>query len=145
MRYNMLEYEIKENRIKHILGVARRCYEIAKKEQFDEDFCQKMYLLGWIHDVGYDFEPHNHEQASAKLLGMFTNDDTALEALKYHDEWGMKPRSAEHRILMMADMTTDSQGNKVTIEQRLEDVARRFGKESETYKKAYKATRQWVE
>ena len=40
---------ISENRLHHILGVARKAYKIAKDMGKDENFCRKCFMLGWIH------------------------------------------------------------------------------------------------
>ena len=61
---------ISEDRLHHILGVARKAYKIAKEEGFDEDFARKMFMIGWLHDIGYEFskEPDNHAEESVNLL-----------------------------------------------------------------------------
>ena len=45
---------ISENKIKHILGVARRCKEIAKKQGLSEQEQNACYVMGFLHDIGYD-------------------------------------------------------------------------------------------
>ena len=61
---------ISENRIHHILGVARKAYKIAKDMGFEEDFCRRCFMLGWIHDVGYEFaeKQSEHPDISAEML-----------------------------------------------------------------------------
>jgi HD superfamily phosphodiesterase len=46
---------ISEDRLKHILGVSRKAYRIAKDRGHDEKFARKMFMAGWLHDVGYEF------------------------------------------------------------------------------------------
>lgn len=51
---------IDNNRLQHIIGVARKCYSIAKSHGHNEDFCKKMFMLGWCHDIGYEFDRPNY-------------------------------------------------------------------------------------
>lgn len=61
---------ISEARLHHILGVARKSYKIAKEMGYDERFCRRCFMLGWIHDVGYEFseKQSEHPNVSAELL-----------------------------------------------------------------------------
>lgn len=134
---------ISEDRLHHILGVARKCYRIAKEREFDEDFCRKMFLLGIIHDLGYEYaeEQDQHPYASEELLKTLIKDNSkdslkALHAIRTHGR-DTKTKTQEWIILNIADMTTDSKGNDVTVEQRLEDIKNRYGADSKQYMTAY--------
>ena len=53
---NDTEYSgISDNRLHNILGVARKAYQIAKDRGHDEKFARKMFMIGWLHDIGYEF------------------------------------------------------------------------------------------
>lgn len=127
---------ISNDRLSHMLSVARKCYEIAKKEGFEEDFCRKMWLIGWLHDIGYEFttEKEKHPDISVELIqNLYVNiNDVDINAIKYH---GRNPKKItdEWRILNTADMLIDSKGNDVGVMARLEDIECRFGRYSDTY------------
>ena len=139
---------ISEDRLHHIIGVARKAYKIAKEEGNDENFCRKMFMLGWIHDVGYEFSLTQEEHAaipSELLYQLYAYNckdiygaDVSIktnyamcyhgrcpdESLKYNKEW---------RILTTADMLVDGKGKEVSAFDRLEDIKERYGENSEQY------------
>ena len=56
---------ITENRWKHILGVARKCKEFACKfKPNDGKVAEDMFLLGLLHDMGYEFMESNAGHAA---------------------------------------------------------------------------------
>ena len=61
---------ISDDRLHHILGIARKWYKIAKEEGFDAEFCRRMFMIGWCHDVGYEFikTQETHANMSAEML-----------------------------------------------------------------------------
>lgn len=131
---------ISEDRLHHSIGVARKCYALAKDRGMPEDFCRRMFMLGWNHDVGYEFatEKGDHPGVSEellKLLGVTNESKVSAKALHAIRKHGMdtKTKSLEWRILNEADMTVDSKGNSVTVLERLEDIAKRFGNDSKEY------------
>ena len=126
---------ISNDRLFHMLGVARQCYDIAKKMGFDESFCRKMFIIGFNHDIGYEFSKNKNEHptiSSNMLESLGTIDENSLLAIKEHGDFPSID-SIEWKILNLADMTIDSKGHKVNIEQRLEDIENRYGKNSNTY------------
>ena len=150
---------ISEDRLHHIIGVARKAYEIAKNMGYDERFCRRCFMLGWIHDVGYEFSEKQleHPNVSAELLWTLgdafgvimeypCNENgeisssapynegwvTAVSAIKDHGLY-TENETAEWKILNMADMQVDSQGNEVSVSQRLDDIKNRYGEHSNQY------------
>lgn len=134
---------ISEDRLHHMLGVARRCYEVAKEMDMPEDFCRKMFAIGWNHDIGYEFSKVSSEHANIsesllKLLGITGNDKNSqkvLHAVRTHGN-DTKTKSLEWKILNIADMTIDSRGNRVKVTERLDDIKSRYGSNSAEYEKA---------
>lgn len=142
---------ISEDRLHHILGVARECYQIAKNMGESEDNCRRMFIIGWLHDVGYEFseQQSEHPEISAEMLtDMFTAyfpftgqedyfkiiDADAVKTIREHGRY----YSAEYmplswKILNIADLTIDSKGNKVDVMQRLDDIKNRYGEYSNQY------------
>lgn len=137
----MCEYiSISENRLHHILGVARECYSIAKTKGYDENFCKRMFMIGWIHDVGYEFSKSQSEHPTVseellKLINVTNNTKESSKVLHSIGKHGLytKTKSAEWVILNMADMTIDSKGNKVGVMQRFEDIKNNYGEFSNQY------------
>lgn len=137
---------ISEDRLHHIIGVARKAYQIAKDMGKDEDFCRKCFMLGWIHDVGYEFseKQSDHPKISSELLHQLVccheiyDTPVSLKtnhAISYH---GLYPdESLEHnlewKILTMADMLVDSDGKEVDVMARLDGIKERYGEHSDQY------------
>ena len=124
---------IDENRLHHILGVARKAYELAINMGYGEGYARKMFMLGWCHDVGYEFseDPSEHAKVGAEMLRML-KDESAPYAVEHHGLY------AEHetpgwKILNMADMLIDSKGNEVSVSKRLDDIKERYGEHSNEY------------
>ena len=137
---------ISEDRLHHIIGVARKAYQIAKEMLYTEDFCRKMFMIGWVHDVGYEFSKNEaeHARVSSDLLHQLVccnhPDDTQISlrtnyAIYYHGSCPDESLShnLEWKIINMADMLIDSKGNEVTVYQRLDDIKDRYGEHSDQY------------
>lgn len=135
---------ISEDRLHHIIGVARKCYSIAKSMEMPEEFCRRMFVLGWNHDIGYEFSKNKnqHPDVSEEMLKLInitniTNESSkVLHSIRNHGK-NTKTKSLEWKILNMADMTIDSCGNDVGVYARLKDIANRYGESSKDYKQAY--------
>ena len=46
-----------EDRIKHSIAVARKMVEIAQSKNLSNDDIRACFLIGYNHDIGYEFEP----------------------------------------------------------------------------------------
>ena len=131
---------ISENKLHHILGVARECYRIAKGKGYDEEFCRRMWMIGWNHDVGYEFSEKQSEhpyigEEMLKLINVTNGNASSSKVLHSIRQHGLytKTKSTEWIILSTADMTIDSKGNKVDVTQRLQDIKERYGENSNQY------------
>ena len=127
---------ISENRLKHMLGVARKAYAIAKEEGYDNAFCRKMFMAGYIHDVGYEFCKHqsDHLEMSAILYAALSAeiDIPTFQAIREHGKY-TEEETAEWRILTTADMLVSFDGKECTVSERLEDIKNRHGEHSDEY------------
>ena len=50
------------DRLKHSCAVANKMIELGKKKNLSEIELQELFLLGYLHDIGYEFgtnENHN--------------------------------------------------------------------------------------
>ena len=122
---------INENRLNHILAVARKAYKIAKDFGYDEQYAREMFALGWNHDIGYEFDPINHENVGADILPNYKY----AEFIRSH---GLAPAqlTKEWIIINLADMTTSPTGEETTIEARLAEIESRYGKDHIWYKQS---------
>ena len=126
---------ISENRLHHIIGVARKAYSIAKERGYNEDFARRCFMLGWLHDTGYEFcsVQDKHPDMSEDLMKLIVVTDVeSLSAVKNHGRESYR-KTLEYTILNTADMTTDSKGRDVTPAERLRDIKERYGEESIQY------------
>lgn len=128
---------ITENRWKHILGVARKAKEFAlKMKPNDEKYAEDMFLLGLLHDLGYEFSETGwgHSIIGGEIL--------KRSGYKYWNEVANHGYSEnvgitdELFILNCADMSIAVDGTNCTIAERLEDIGTRYGINSSAYHKA---------
>ena len=126
------------DRLKHSIGVARKIVEIGKEYSLNEADLQKLYILDYNHDIGYEFSEDKleHNIIDGNLLK-----DNGYEYWKevyYHGNPNTEYESLFLKILNMADMQIDKYGNDVGYDKRLEDIKNRYGKDSEVYNKCCK-------
>lgn len=134
---------ISEHRINHMLGVARKCYYLAKeKYNMTEEDARKMFFMGLIHDFGYEFSecPSEHPIIAGDILNSMTIDDfcNIVDAIKHHGKIEKYEYQTADYILNEADLTINSQGAEVTMEERIEDIKGRYGEISRQYRNACK-------
>lgn len=122
---------IDDNRYKHIRGVAELMAEIAPEGKEKE-----MFLLGMLHDIGYLYQPKDHNFFGGNLL--------KEQGYKYWQEvyWHGVPdaeyASDELNLLNSADMQINACGERVSYNERLKDIGSRYGKDSAQYLLAQK-------
>ena len=126
---------IKQNRWQHILGVARKCKEYALTLKNDDKFAEDMFLLGMLHDMGYEFMENNASHASVGGEILKRNNYKYWQEVTLHGDEKIDDMSDELFILNCADMTTGPGGENFSFDERLEEIASRFGKEADAYKK----------
>lgn len=121
------------NRYKHCYGVGKRMYAYAKYNlHWSEKRCCEMFVLGNLHDIGYELDPDafEHDWILASVLSgtyKYSNE------IKYHSKYQTVYDSAELRLLYFGDMTVDGAGNWCTLEERMEDLGKRHGVNSDVY------------
>ncbi|MBO4284988.1 MAG: phosphohydrolase [Alphaproteobacteria bacterium] len=127
---------ITENRWKHILGVARKAKILALKlKPNDSKYAEDMFLLGVMHDLGYEFNQSNasHAMVGGEILKRAGYQYWQSVAL--HGDETVQNMSDELFILNSADMTTGPSGEDFTFDERLGEIAERFGRDSHAFKK----------
>ena len=125
------------DRLKHSIAVGRKMMEIGKEKDLTELELKELFLLGYNHDIGYEFSDKgiNHNIIAGELLK--ENGFKYWKEVYYHGEIDLNYKSMYLDILNQADMQIDKYGNDVGYEKRLEDIKQRYGEEAVVYKKAY--------
>jgi len=125
---------ISDDRLLHVRQVARRAQEIAHDVfGWDDTKCREMFVMGFVHDIGYEYaeEQREHENIGGELLR--GTEFSYWKEVYHHGRPGSSYQSDELFVLNLADMQTDSRGNRVTVDERLNDIASRYGKDAIQY------------
>ena len=127
-----------EDRIKHSLAVARKMVEIAKKNNLNEEDIKNCFVIGFHHDIGYEFciDKMEHNNIGGEILK--ASGFKYWQEIYYHGEIDVEYESLYLKILNQADMQIDKYGNNVGYGRRLEDIKIRYGENSIVYNKCCK-------
>ena len=127
-----------DDRIKHSIAVARKMVEIAKRKNLSEEETKECFIIGYNHDIGYEFANNTleHNIVGGKILR--TAGFKYWKEIYYHGEINIEYSSTYLDILNQADMQIDKYGNDIGYEKRLEDIKNRYGENSEVYNKCCK-------
>lgn len=124
---------ISDERIAHMHGVAEYMYEHAGEYGLPAD---DMYLLGLLHDIGYLYGSDNHEVNGERLLrknGFLLKYSIAVGNHAKYISDSIHPIK-ERVLLIEADMHIGPDGEYMSFRDRLNDIKKRYGKNSEQYK-----------
>ncbi len=129
--------KISNERLLHSIGVARLMEEISKNiYQWDEEKCQEMFVLGYLHDIGYEYSKIQSEHPVVGGLLLKKSNYKYWREVYYHGRLCDEYQSLELDLLNTADMQINSFGKKVTVEERLIDIKNRYGYDSKQYLEA---------
>ena len=122
-----------DDRLKHSVSVARKMKEIGKEYGLSEEEIKELFVLGYNHDIGYEFCNDNtkHNIIGGEILK--NNGYKYWKEVYYHGNPDTDYSSLFLKILNMADMQIDKYGNDVGYEKRLEDIKARYGENSKPY------------
>lgn len=122
-----------ENKLKHSIAVARKMVEIAKEYNFSDEELSNCFLIGYLHDVGYELatDGRNHNKVGGEWLKK--SGFKFWKEVYYHGEVNPNYQSIYLDILNMADMQIDGLGNVVGYEGRLEDIKTRYQEYPQIY------------
>ncbi len=134
-----------EDRIKHSIAVARKMVEIAKNKNLSEEEIKNCFVIGYNHDIGYEFTTNgiNHNIIAGQILK--NNNFKYWREIYYHGEINTDYNSIYLTILNQADMQIDKYGNDVGYSKRLEDIKNRYHENSEIYNKCYKLVKMIID
>ena len=94
-----------------------------------------MFLLGIMHDLGYEFMESNASHAAVGGEILKRNNYRYWQEVSLHGDETVENMSDELFILNCADMSTGPNGEDFTFDERLKEIAARFGEDSDAYKK----------
>lgn len=134
-----------EDRIKHSIAVARKMVAIAKNKNLSEEEIKNCFVIGYNHDIGYEFTTNgiNHNIIAGQILK--NNNFKYWREIYYHGEINTDYNSVYLTILNQADMQIDKYGNDVGYSKRLEDIKNRYHENSEIYNKCYKLVKMIID
>ena len=123
---------ISNKRKQHIFAVASLMKEKAPLLGLDAN---EMYLLGYLHDIGYESdESATHNITGGNLLKQCGY--KYFNEVYYHGNPFSNYSSKELDLLNYCDMHIDCNGSLVTFNERLEDIKSRHGENSSAYNNA---------
>lgn len=126
LRMNIM---IDANRQNHIIAVARFMKNNAEKVGLNSE---EMFTLGFLHDIGYEFDPtFTHNKTGGILLK--NQNYKYYNEVYFHGTPQMEFKSKELDFLNFADMHIDKTGKYVSFDERLEDIKTRRGENSDFY------------
>lgn len=111
-----------------MLQVAKTMANLASERSDNSEYINRMYMLGFLHDVGRFVDNENHEMIGARLLPGYEYGNE----IYYHgklDDYS----SDELDMLYLADMTTGPNGEVLSVKERLTDIKDRYGESSSEY------------
>ena len=116
--------------VDHCYGVG--VYMMNRAERLGLDPIE-MFVLGFLHDIGYVFTDYCHEQAGADILRKAGFRKELVNAVLYHGRSEVYLRTvageefitAEYKLLTEADGHVSGTGQVVSSDRRLKDVLNR--------------------
>lgn len=131
----MIPLAITEERLKHMLGVARSMYSLAKKCGYSEEEAQELFVTGLVHDVGYEFSDGEHHAFIGGEILKRTGFKYWKEVELHGFDCGALMTEELH-LLNTADMCVAFDGEPSTLAQRLDSIQLRYGSDSKVYSEA---------
>lgn len=129
---------ISEDRKKHIWSVAKFLKEFAIQEKMNKQDIEDLFMLGLLHDIGYEFlEPQDYVTHNFIGGGILKEQGYKYwKEIYYHGIANCEYQSKFLDLLNWADMRIDSSGNEVSLDGRLEELSTRYNvplKELDSY------------
>ena len=120
------------DRLKHSYAVANKMVELGKDKNLLDEQLQELFLLGYLHDIGYQFGTNeNHNMIGGNLLR--NSNYKYWKEVYYHGIPNSEYKALYLDILNTADMMIDKYGNDVGFDKRLDDIKNRYGEDSIQY------------
>lgn len=125
-----------DKRMAHSIAVAIKLKQLSQKLSDKKEYAEDMFYLGLLHDAGYEFSniQEEHEQRGGEILKR--NGYKYWREVYYHGNPNPPISSPELFLLNYADMTTGPNGETMTLEERVSEIAQRYGEATSQYKTA---------
>lgn len=122
-----------EDRLNHSISVARKMVQLAKDKGLSETEIHDCFLIGYHHDIGYEFAQNRmeHNKIGGSILKRCGF--KYWKEIYYHGEIDCEYKSLYLDILNQADIQIDKYGSDVGYDHRLDDIKERYGKDSTVY------------
>lgn len=123
--------EMTINRLQHSLAVAKKMKKIValQPEKFECN-ADEAYLIGLLHDIGYEFSENQIDHAHNGGLFLKEQGYKYWREIYYHGTVQNEYNSVILIVLNYVDLTTGPNGESLSIEMRINDIVERYGKES---------------
>lgn len=117
--------------MKHCLSVARKMQDIVERNPEKYDISSEdAFLLGFLHDIGYEFAEDQKEHAKVGGLLLKRQNYKYWQEIYYHGFAQKEYDTPELWLLNYVDMITSPTGDYITVRQRIDDIADRYGNDS---------------
>lgn len=134
--------------LKHMLGVARKCYSMALYKGFTETEARQLFIMGLLHDAGKEFTDDNDEQGKALKASLedlfdyniFTSE--MIEAIELHGKPEQNQNNNLLKILNEAELSVNDLGMNCEVYNRLIGIENRYGTDSKEYRDALKLAKE---
>jgi hypothetical protein len=104
----------------------------------DKQFCEDMFLLGMLHDFGYEFADIGYQHAMVGGEILKRSGYRYWQEVAEHGSETVENMTDELFILNLADMLTLPDGKSCGINERIAEIAQRYGGDSAAYRKSVK-------
>jgi hypothetical protein len=142
-----------ENRYHHILGVVRNMEELLPKLDLNEEVKKELIQAAFLHDIGYNPELNKnnfHPLDGAIFAQQSGFSKPVIAAILFHSEAYETVKKARTDLLDIyetnkplldeqdrlfidlityCDVQTSPQGEKISLEERVQDVVNRYGED----------------
>ncbi len=133
---------ITNDRMSHCLAVAKKMKELAT--DYSDKYPvnpEEAFILGLLHDIGYEFCNEQREHANKGGLLLKNQGYKYWKEVFYHGVPQDEYKSDMLSLLNYVDMITGPDGKYLTVQERIDDIADRYGKESWQVKEAVSLSR----
>ena len=100
--------------------------------------CEELFLLGYLHDIGSEFTDNQDEHAHVGGEILSRQEYKYWKEVYCHGDPNTEYWSDALFLLNMADLIIDETGNEVNVKEKLDGIARKYGKDSKQFLDAEK-------
>lgn len=124
---------ISDDKMRHIAEVTMVMAETAESLGWPEEDAEDAALLGFVHDIGYLVKKDGHAEVGADILER--SGYLFAKEVRNHG-WLVADPTPRQALLWHADMSVDARGNRVSYDERLDDIRSRYGDDAVVTRRA---------